>query len=161
MPFIPNKAEPSGTPLTPSSATSSTSTGELAVNVAFGLCAVAGTAITLWQAHRLWRIFRHHTSHSAHAHEDDGTFATPFDEDQADALLPEAISTVDVELASVGTMSPTGTATYVFPQAFPCGSKARSHRLYIALVHPGMSQQPAALSQGKILLPKDDGQTQQ
>ncbi|KAI4218271.1 MAG: hypothetical protein L6R36_009042 [Xanthoria steineri] len=94
MPFIPNKAEPSGTPLTPSPATSSTSTGELAVNVAFGLCAVAGTAITLWQAHRLWRMFRHHTPHSVRAHEND-----------------EAVSTVDVELASVGTMSPTGTAT--------------------------------------------------
>ncbi|KAI4219030.1 MAG: hypothetical protein LQ349_008478 [Xanthoria aureola] len=95
MPFIPNKAEPSGTPLTPSPATSSTSAGELAVNVAFGLCAVAGTAITLWQAHRLWRMFRHHTPHSARAHEND-----------------EAVSTVDVvELASVGTMSPTGTAT--------------------------------------------------
>ena len=128
MPFIPNKAEPSGTPLTPSQATSSTSTGELAVNVVFGLCAVAGTAITLWQAHRLWRMFRHHTPHSARAHDNDGTAAdppykiklTPFF-----AILLEAVPTVDVELASVGTMSPTGTATCVFPQAFPCGNKVR------------------------------------
>ena len=125
MPLIPNKAEPSSTPLTPSPAASSTSTGELAVNVAFGLCAVAGTAITLWQAHRLWRMFRHHTPHSTRAHENDGTSALPLDEDHTDAFLPETVSTVDVELASVGTMSPTGTATCVFPQAFPCGNKVR------------------------------------
>ncbi|KAI4230717.1 MAG: hypothetical protein LQ349_006085, partial [Xanthoria aureola] len=111
MPLIPNEAEPSGTPLTPSPATSSTSTGELAVNVAFGLCAVAGTAITLWQAHRLWRMLRHHPPHSARAHDNDGTFAIPLDEDQADTFLLEAVSTVDLEIASLGTMSPTGTAT--------------------------------------------------
>ena len=131
MPLIPNKAEPSGTPLTPSPATSSTSTGELAVNVAFGLCAVAGTAITLWQAHRLWRMLRHHPPHSARAHDNDGTAADPPYKTKLTsffAILLEAVSAVDMELASVGTISSTGTATCVFPQAFPCGNKVRSHR---------------------------------
>ena len=117
MPLIPNKAEPSGTPLTPSPATSSTSTGELAVNVAFGLCAVAGTAFTLWHAHRLWLMFGHHTPHSALSHDNDGTAAEPPYKTKLTsffAILLEAVSTVNVELASVGTMSPTGTATCVF-----------------------------------------------
>ena len=53
MPLITNKAELSSTPLTPSPVTSTTSTGELAATITFGLCAVAGTGVILWQAHRL------------------------------------------------------------------------------------------------------------
>ena len=79
MPFIINQAEQSSTPLTPSPVTSSTSVSELAVAITFGLCAVAGTVITLWQAHRLWRRFSHYRLNGAHTREDHGTVAASLD----------------------------------------------------------------------------------
>ena len=67
MPFTTDKAEHSSAALVLSPPTTSNSSTEVAVTIAFGLCAVAASALTLWQAHRLWRMFRHHRLLNARA----------------------------------------------------------------------------------------------
>ncbi|KAL8847431.1 MAG: hypothetical protein Q9221_007541 [Calogaya cf. arnoldii] len=126
MPFITSKAEQSSTPLTPSPVTSTTSNSELAVTITFGLAAVAGTAITLLQAHRLWRAFRHHRLQSVRAHGGTGTVVDSLDgQSHVDALLLGASSARDVELATVGTTSSTGTVTSGPAPGIPAANSVR------------------------------------
>ena len=47
---------------------------ETTVNIIFGIAAVLFSLLTLWQAHRLWGIFRRHGhGHHAPRSSDDGT----------------------------------------------------------------------------------------
>ncbi|CAL8583599.1 hypothetical protein XPA_009220 [Xanthoria parietina] len=64
---------------------------ETAVNITFGIAAVLFSLLTLWQAHRLWGIFRRH-GHGHHA---------PRSNDDA------GLGAADVELASMSTRAST------------------------------------------------------
>lgn len=44
---------------------------EVVTNIVFGVFAVLFSILTLWQAHRLWGLFRRHSHPAAHH---DGTY---------------------------------------------------------------------------------------
>lgn len=48
--------------LSPTSSTS-TNTQQVAINIVFGIFAVAASILTLWKGHRLWRTMRKGAAH--------------------------------------------------------------------------------------------------